>query len=102
VRKIQDNIHALVQSVHYTVGTIGLQSTSALSTFSADFTVTPWQAYPESFSTPWGVFSLEHEVNPRGPRAHVSAITVVESKTGSAKVSSQSQYFFFSNSHLRP
>ena len=37
----------------------------------------PWQANPESFSTPWGVFSLEHGVNRRGLRAHTSTITVV-------------------------
>ena len=24
----------------------------------------PWQAYFESFSTPWGVFSLDHEPAP--------------------------------------
>jgi len=37
----------------------------------------PWQANPESFSTPWGVFSLEHGVNHKGLRAHTSTINVV-------------------------
>ena len=34
---------------------------------STDFTITPL-AYLESFSTPWGVFSLEYGVNRRGLR----------------------------------
>ena len=37
----------------------------------------PWQAYLDSFSTPWGVFSLEHGVNHRGLRTRTSAITEV-------------------------
>ena len=43
---------------------------------STDFTITPL-AYLESFSTPWGLFSLEHEVNRRGLRTQISAITEV-------------------------
>ena len=34
-------------------------------------------AYLESFSTPWGVFSLEHRVNCSGLRTQTSAITEV-------------------------
>ena len=30
-----------------------------------------------AFSTPWGLFSLEHGVNPRGLRTQTSAITEV-------------------------
>ena len=37
----------------------------------------PWQAYPEPFSTPREVFSLEHGVNRRGLRTRTSTITEV-------------------------
>ena len=37
----------------------------------------PWQAYPEPFSTPQGVFSLEHGVTRRGLRIQTSTITEV-------------------------
>ena len=37
----------------------------------------PWQAYPEPFSTPRGVFSLEHAVNHRCLGTHASTIIEV-------------------------
>ena len=37
----------------------------------------PWQAYLESFSTPRGVFSLEHGVNHWSLRTQTSTITEV-------------------------
>ena len=37
----------------------------------------PWQAHLESFSTPWGVFSLEHGINRRGLRTQTSVVTEV-------------------------
>ena len=37
----------------------------------------PWQTYPEPFSTPRGVFSLEHGVNRWGLRTQTIAITEV-------------------------
>ena len=43
---------------------------------STDFTITPL-AYLESFSTPWGVLSLEHGVNRWGLRTQTSATTEV-------------------------
>ena len=37
----------------------------------------PGQAHLESFSTPWGEFSLEHGVSCRGLRTRTSAMTEV-------------------------
>ena len=37
----------------------------------------PWQAYLEPFSTPRGVFGLEHGVNHRGLGTRTSAISEV-------------------------
>ena len=57
---------------------MGLQSALTVWTLSQlTLQLHPWLADPESFSTPLGVFSLEHGVNRRGLRAHSSAITVV-------------------------
>ena len=64
-----------VQYVIY-VNERGLQSILLPIAVSTDFTITPL-AYLQSFSTTWGVFSLEHGVNRRDLRTQTSAITEV-------------------------